>query len=145
MSVLVFYLSHGLVRVCEMNRIHHWRPVGTEKSQPESTPFQWETRLAKFPTERWTRGLEFFWNHWTPIINSFSHIPNLNLVTVRYGTVQYNICWWSHWGRYLQSMTRAVQINLKQPINSALNNEQMVISSKWIFKNYLISHSNSSK
>ena len=27
-------------------------------------------------------------------------------------------------------MTRAVQINLKQRINSALNNEQMVISSK---------------
>ena len=29
-------------------------------------------------------------------------------------------------------MTRAVQINLKQRINSALNNEQMVISPKWI-------------
>ena len=29
-------------------------------------------------------------------------------------------------------MTRAVQINLKQRINSALNNEQMDTSSKWI-------------
>ena len=27
------------------------------------------------------------------------------------------------------------KINLKQQINSALNNEQMVILSKWIFKN----------
>ena len=31
-------------------------------------------------------------------------------------------------------MTRAVQINLKQRINSAYNNEQMVISSKWIYR-----------
>ena len=36
-------------------------------------------------------------------------------------------------------MTRGVQINLKQRINSALNKEQMVISSKWIYKNWLIS------
>ena len=31
-------------------------------------------------------------------------------------------------------MTRAEQINLKQRINSTLNNEQRVISSKWIYK-----------
>ena len=67
----------------EINRIHH----GTEKSQPEGPPFQWETRLAEFPTERWTRGLGFFWNHWTPMIDSFSQIPILNLATVWYGTV----------------------------------------------------------
>ena len=44
---------------CEggINRIHHWCSVGTEKSHPEGPPFQWETRLAEFPTERWTRGL----------------------------------------------------------------------------------------
>ena len=30
-------------------------------------------------------------------------------------------------------------INLKQRINIALNNEQMVISSKWIYKNYSLS------
>ena len=29
---LFFYLSLGLVRVCEINRIHHWCSVGTEKS-----------------------------------------------------------------------------------------------------------------
>ena len=46
----VFYLSLGLVRVCEINRSHHWCSVGTEKSQPEGPPFQWETRLAEFPT-----------------------------------------------------------------------------------------------
>ena len=33
---------------CGINRIHHWCSVGTEKSQPEGTPFQWETRLAIF-------------------------------------------------------------------------------------------------
>ena len=25
--------------------------------------FQWETRLAEFPTDGWTGGLGFFWNH----------------------------------------------------------------------------------
>ena len=111
-----FYLSLGLVRVCEINRIHHWCSVGTEKSQPEGPSFQWETRLAEFHTERWTRGLGFFWNHWTPMIDSFFSYTT----TVRYSTVF--ICWWRHCGRCLQSMTRAVQINLKQRINSALNN-----------------------
>ena len=104
-------IHHG----CGINRIHHWCSVGTEKSQPEGPPFQWETRLAEFPTERWTRGLGFFWNHWTPMIDSFSHIPR------PYGTVLCNICWWRQWGRCKQSMTRAIQINLKQRINSALN------------------------
>ena len=58
MRLFMFYLSHRLVQVCEINRINHWCSVGTEKSQPEGPPFQWETRLAKFPTERWTRGLD---------------------------------------------------------------------------------------
>ena len=62
-KLFVFYLSLGLVWVCEINRIHHWCSVGTKKSQLEGPPFQWETRLAEFPTERWTRGLGFFWNH----------------------------------------------------------------------------------
>ena len=117
-TAILFYLSLGLARVCEINRIDHWCSVGTEKSQPEGPPFQWETRLAEFPTERWTRGLGFFWSHWTSMIDSFSHIPR------PYGTVLCNFCWWRHWGRCLQSMR----------INSALNNEQMVISSKWIYK-----------
>ena len=80
-----FYLSHGMVWVCD--RIHHWCSVGTEKSQPEGPPFQWETRLAQFPTERWTRGLGSFWNHWTPMIDSFSHIPILHDLTVRYSII----------------------------------------------------------
>ena len=49
--------------LCEINRIHHWCSVGTEQSKPVDPPFQWETRFAKFPTEQWTRGLGFFWNH----------------------------------------------------------------------------------
>ena len=97
-----FIFPMGWYGVCEINRIHHWCSVGTEQSQTEGPPFQWETRLAEFPTERWTRGLGFFWNHWTPMIDSFSHIPR------PYGTVLCNICWWRHWGRCLQSMTRAV-------------------------------------
>ena len=36
--------------VDEINRIHHWCSVGTGKSQPEDSPFLWETRLAEFPT-----------------------------------------------------------------------------------------------
>ena len=74
--LFVFYLSLGLVWVCEINRIHHWCPVATEKSQPEGPLFQWETRLAEFPTEQWTWGLGFFWKHWKPMIDSFSHIPD---------------------------------------------------------------------
>ena len=119
----------GTGTLCGINRIHHWCSVGTEKSQPEGPPFQWKTRLAEFPIERWTRGLGFFWKPWTPMIDSFSHKPR------PYGTVLWNICWWRHWDRCLQSMTRAVQINLEQRLNSALNNEKMVISSKWIYKN----------
>ena len=68
-----FYLSIGLIRVCEINRIHHWCSVGTETSQLEGPPFQWETRLAEFPTEQWTQGLGFFWNHLTPMIDSFPY------------------------------------------------------------------------
>ena len=37
--LVVFYLSLGLVRVCEINRIDHWCSVGTEKSTPEGPPF----------------------------------------------------------------------------------------------------------
>ena len=40
-----FYLSHRLVEVCEINRIHHWCSLGIRKSQPECPPFQWKTRL----------------------------------------------------------------------------------------------------
>ena len=104
MQLFVFYLSHGLVRVCEINRIHHWCSVRTGKSQPEG----WDVSGT---TE----------NQWSVL---FSHIPR------PYGTVLCNICWWRHWDRCLQSMTCAVQINLKRRINSALNNEQMDISSK---------------
>ena len=79
---------------------------------------------ASFPTERWTRGLGFFWNHWTPMIDSFSHIPNRR---VQYSTYMLVMS--------LRSMfTVNVQFNLKQRINSALNNEQMVILSKWTYK-----------
>ena len=82
----IFIFPMGWYQVCEINRIHHWCPVGTEKSQPEGPPFQWDTRLAEFPSERWTRGLGFFWNHGITMIDSFSYIPILKLATVPYGT-----------------------------------------------------------
>ena len=39
--LFVFCLSHGLVWVCEINRIHHWCSVGTGESQLEGPSFQW--------------------------------------------------------------------------------------------------------
>ena len=124
-AAILFYRSLGLAWVCEKNRINH----GTEKSHPEGPLFHWETRLAEFP-------------HWTvdPRVGIFLEPLNTNdrfffsyTTTIRYSTVSYLL--WHHWGRCLQSMTHAVQINFKQRINSALNNEQMVTSSKWIHKN----------
>ena len=113
---------------CEVwiNRIHHWCSVGTEKIPTRGPTVPVGNEACR--VSHWTVDprVGIFWNHWTPMIDSFSHIPR------PYGTVLRNICWWRHWDRCLQSMTRAVQINLKQRTNSALNNEQMVISSKWI-------------
>ena len=86
-NILLCPCKEAVTRSCKINRIHHWCSVGTEKSQPEGPSFQWETRLAELPNEWWTRGLGVFWNHWTPMIDSFSHLP----MTVRYGMVQYSI------------------------------------------------------
>ena len=51
MWLFFFIFSTELVQGMRdmVNGIHHWCPVGTEKSQPEGPPFQWETRLADFP------------------------------------------------------------------------------------------------
>ena len=57
------------------------------------------------------------------MIDSFYHIPVLHLATVWYSRGDVLVT-------SLRSMSTVVQINLKQPINSALNNEQMVSSSK---------------
>ena len=46
-------------QVCKKNRIHHWCSVGTGISHPKGPPFQWQMRLAKFTSERWTQGLGF--------------------------------------------------------------------------------------
>ena len=46
------------------------------------------TRLAEYLTERLTQGLGYFLESEHQLY-SFSHISILNLVTVRYGTVQY--------------------------------------------------------
>ena len=54
-----FYLSQGLVRVCEINRIHHWCSVGTEKSQPEVPPFSGKRGLPSFPLNGGPEGWDF--------------------------------------------------------------------------------------
>ena len=86
--LFIFYLSHGLVWVCEINRIHHWCLVGTGKSN-----------------QRWTWGLGFFLE-WSII---FSHIPILHLATyciIFVGDV-------TEFDVYSQWRARCTQINLK--------------------------------
>ena len=68
--------------------------------------------------------------HRTVMIDYFSHIPILHLA-LNYIFFVGDVIELA----VLQSMTRAVQINLKQRIKSTINNEQMVISLKWIDKN----------
>ena len=38
-----FFLSFPQAGMGEINRIHHWCHVVTEKFQPEGPPIQWET------------------------------------------------------------------------------------------------------
>ena len=81
--VFFFYIFHELVRVCEINRIHPWCPAGAEESQSEGPPFQWESRLAEFPTERCTEGWDF-----SGTTEHQSHIPILKSNrTVRYSII----------------------------------------------------------
>ena len=123
-AAIHFYLPRGLVWGCEINRIHYWCSVETEKSQPEGPPFKWEMRLVKFPNGRWAQGLGFLWNHWTVMIDSFFSYTNLYLETyciIFVGDVT-EVDVYSQW--------RA----LYKRINSTFNNEQMVISSRWSLK-----------
>ena len=58
--LFVFYLSLGLVWVCEINRTHHWCSPNTRAhSSRYGGPDGWD----------------FFRNHLTVMINSLSHIP----------------------------------------------------------------------
>ena len=54
-----FYLSLGLVRECEINRIHHWCSVGTEKSQPETHRTSGKRGLPSFPLNAGSEGWDF--------------------------------------------------------------------------------------
>ena len=130
MQLFIFHLSHELVRVREINRIHHWCSVGTEKSQPEGPPFQWETRLAEFPTGTVDPRVGIFLKP----LNTNDRFFFSYTTTVRYSTVYYLLVT-SLRSMFTVNDARYIQINLKQRINSSFNNEQMVISSKWIYKN----------
>ena len=70
----VFIFPLGWNGVCELNRIHHWCSVGQENPNPRTHYSSW--KLGKL---RWTWGLGFSCNHWTTIIDYFSHIPILLL------------------------------------------------------------------
>ena len=51
--IFSFYLSFSMFSLFlayQTNRIRHWCSMETGKSQPEGPQFQWETRLAEFPT-----------------------------------------------------------------------------------------------
>ena len=120
-----FYLSLVLVRVCKIYRIHHWCSVGTENPNPRVHRSSGKRGLLSFPLDGGPEGLGFM----EPLNSNnrfFFSYTNKSI----FSDVLYNICWWRHWGWCLQSMTRAVQINLKQRINSTLNNEKMHI---WLF------------
>ena len=47
-------------------------------------PFSGKLGKPRFPLEGWVLGLGFFCPHWTPMMDSISHIPILNLATVKY-------------------------------------------------------------
>ena len=53
--LFVFYLSHGLVQVCEINRIHHCCSVGTGISKPDGT-----RGLPSIPFNSGPEGWDFF-------------------------------------------------------------------------------------
>ena len=121
-------ISYALV--CEKNRIHHWCSVGTEKSQPEGPPIQCETRLAEFPIGTVDPRVVIFLKP----LNTNDRFFFSYTTTVRYSTVYYLLVT-SLRSMFTVNDARYIQINLKQRINSSLNNEYMIISSKWIYKN----------
>ena len=124
-------ISYALV--CEKNRIHHWCSVWTEKSQHEGPPFQWETRHAKFPTGTVEPRVGIFLEPLNTNDRFFFSFTTTVPVHVWYSTV-YNLLVTSMGSMFTVNDARYIQINLKQRINSALNNEQIVIF-KWIYKN----------
>ena len=127
-NILLSPCKKAVTWSCKINRIHHWCSVGTEKPQPKGPTFQWETRLAEFSTERWTRGLGFFLEP----LNTNDRFFFSYTTTVRYSSVYYLLMTSL---RSMFTVNDARSINqLGQRINSALNNERMVISSKWIYK-----------
>ena len=91
--------------MCELNRIHHWCSVGTENPNPRAHRYSGKRGLPSFPLNGGPDSILFLIYHDR--------------------TVQYCVSV----GDVTEVDVYSVQINLKQRINSALNNEQMVISS----------------
>ena len=61
-AVRFFYLTLELVWVCEINRIHHWCLVGTEKFKAEGPTFQCITRLAELSLDGGPKGWDNYRN-----------------------------------------------------------------------------------
>ena len=83
---VLFYLFHRVGTGYE--RYGKWNPSlvssGDRKISTRGPTVPVGNEACRLSTEQWTRGLGFFWKHWTPMIDSFSHIPDLK---VRYSTI----------------------------------------------------------
>ena len=112
-----FYLSHGLLQVCEINRIHHWCSVVPEKSKPEG------------PLNGGPSGWDFSGTteHQLSILFLIYHDRTVQYCVISVGDVT-EVDVTVNDARCTNQLETAT-------INSALNNEQMVITSKWIYKN----------
>ena len=118
---------------------------GDRKSQPKGPPFEWETRLASFPLNGGPEG----WDFLEPLNTNDRFFFSYTCTNSKFSERMVGTCTVYLLVTSLRSMFTVndarCTYQLEQRINSALNNEHMFISSKWIYKNKLISHSNSSK
>ena len=61
--------------------VRYWCSVGQENPNSRVHWYSGKQGLPSFPLEQWTWGLEFSCQHWTWMIDSFSHIPSPNRFT----------------------------------------------------------------
>ena len=103
--------------------------MGTEKSQPEGPRSSGKRGLPSFPLNGGPEGWEFS--------GTTEHQWSILFLKYHDRTVQYCVIFVGDVAEidvYIVNDARCTN-PLEQRINSALNNENMVISSKWIYKN----------
>ena len=101
--LFVFYLSLGLVRVCEIIESIIGVQWGQKNPNPRAHRSSGKRGLPSFPLNGGPEGCDFS--------GTTEHQWSILFLIYHDRTVQCNICWWRHWGRCKQSMTRAVRIN----------------------------------